>query len=295
MAPFYVRTTKIIKTFKTLFMTKKYITAPLPFQGQKRRFVNDFREALKHFNKAQVFVDLFGGSGLLSYIAKQERPDALIIYNDFDDYHIRIENISRTNILLTDIRNLISNYPVDKKISDHIKQQIIMRLEIEERKGYVDYITISSSLLFSMNYAINLHEMRKQTMYNVCRKSDYNAVGYLNGLEIVKFDYKELFEQYKDIPNVVFFVDPPYLSTDVSTYTSYWRLGEYLDVLNILKNNSFFYFTSNKSSILELCEWLENNLHAKNPFRGVIKRSTNNIPTRNASYNDIMLYKLVDS
>lgn len=275
-------------------MNKKYTTAPLPFQGQKRRFVKDFRTALKHFNRATVFVDLFGGSGLLSYVAKQERPDAEVIYNDFDDYHIRLENIGRTNTLLAAIRELIADYPPDKKLPDDIKGRIIKLIETEGETGFLDYITLSSSLLFSMNYATSLDEMQKQTMYNVCKKSNYDATNYLDGLKIVKSDYKELFERYKDIPNVVFFVDPPYLSTDVGTYTGYWRLGEYLDVLNILKNNSFFYFTSNKSSILELCEWMESSLHATNPFRGVIKRSANITLNNQASYNDIMLYKLAD-
>lgn len=275
-------------------MDKKYTTALLPFQGQKRRFVNDFRIALKHFNHASVFVDLFGGSGLLSYITKQERPDARVIYNDFDDYHIRIKNIPGTNVLLNDIRNILLEYPQGQKVTEHLKEKIINRLEIEQNNGFVDYITLSASLLFSMKYAVNLDEMKKQTMYNVCKKTDYNAERYLNGLEIVKYDYKKLFEQYKDTPNVVFFVDPPYLSTDVSTYTSYWKLGNYLDVLNVLKDTSFFYFTSNKSSILELCEWLEKNLNARNPFRGVIKRSANVVLNKTASYNDIMLYKLSD-
>ena len=61
----------------------------MPFMGQKRRFVSDFKEALKLFDNSKIFVDLFGGSGLLSYVTKQERPDARVIYNDFDDYHLR--------------------------------------------------------------------------------------------------------------------------------------------------------------------------------------------------------------
>lgn len=69
---------------------KIYNTAPLPFMGQKRRFVNQFREALREFSTATTFVDLFGGSGLLSHITARERPDARVIYNDFDDYHLRI-------------------------------------------------------------------------------------------------------------------------------------------------------------------------------------------------------------
>ena len=70
---------------------KNFTQAPLPFQGQKRRFLNDFKEALKDFKSTPLFVDLFGGSGLLSHTVKQLYPDADVIYNDFDDYHLRIE------------------------------------------------------------------------------------------------------------------------------------------------------------------------------------------------------------
>ncbi len=68
-------------------MSKNYIQAPLPFQGQKRRFYTEFKVALKQFSDCPMFVDLFGGSGLLSHWVKQQFPDATVIYNDFDCYH----------------------------------------------------------------------------------------------------------------------------------------------------------------------------------------------------------------
>ena len=84
-----------------------YNSAPLPFQGQKRRFIGEFRKALSQFPDAAVFVDLFGGSGLLSHVAKQERPEARVVYNDFDDFHLRLENIPKTNALLAKGRNFV--------------------------------------------------------------------------------------------------------------------------------------------------------------------------------------------
>ena len=33
-----------------------------------------------------TIVDVFGGSGLLSHTAKQLKPKATVIYNDFDGY-----------------------------------------------------------------------------------------------------------------------------------------------------------------------------------------------------------------
>ncbi|GAF05850.1 DNA adenine methylase [Saccharicrinis fermentans] len=270
---------------------KNYTSAPLPFMGQKRRFLTLFKSALNEFKTANTFIDLFGGSGLLSHTAKSVRPDAQVVYNDYDDYHTRLLHVDKTNRMLEHIRVLVKDCPPDKKIPNEIKQKVIDYIQNEEQKGFVDYITLSSSLLFSMNYSKSLKDLEKQTMYNCVRKSNYNVAGYLDGLHIVKYDYKELFNKYKGIDNVVFFVDPPYLSTEVGTYNNYWRLADYLDVLNTLKDTSYFYFTSDKSSIIELCDWLQKNLEANNPFDGAIKYEMPVKVNHNAGYTDIMLCK----
>lgn len=271
---------------------KIYTSAPLPFMGQKRRFTKLFKSALNEFPEATIFIDLFGGSGLLSHTTKQVRQEATVVYNDYDDYHLRLISLQNTNTMLEAIRQMVVGCKEDKKLPTEVKQSIIEYLVTQEQKyGYVDYITLSSSLLFSMNYAKDLITFEKQTFYNCVRKSNYDATGYLDGLHIVKNDYKELFEKYRKQSGVVFIVDPPYLSTEQGMYNNYWRLADYLDVLNVLKENSYFYFTSNKSSILELCQWLETNLSAINPFHNSTQKEMKVNVNHNASYTDIMLYK----
>ena len=70
---------------------KQYTQAPLPFQGQKRRFLRQFKEALDQFSSTATYVDLFGGSGLLSHTVKQYYPKSNVVYNDFDNYSERIK------------------------------------------------------------------------------------------------------------------------------------------------------------------------------------------------------------
>lgn len=270
---------------------KIYNSAPLPFMGQKRRFVNQFREALRDFSSATTFVDLFGGSGLLSHIAKHERPDARVIYNDFDDYHIRIENVERTNAILAEIREILAGIPRMKKVPAEAKDQIVALLGEREQAGFVDYITISSSILFSANYAIDLEMLRKCSLYNNIKLSPYACDSYLDGLEIVKYDYRELFNLYKNVPGVVFFVDPPYLSTDVGMYKCYWKLRDYLDVLRVIDGQPYIYFTSNKSHIIELIDWMQSNSIGGNPFVGATRREFNVSMNCDAKYTDIMLYR----
>jgi hypothetical protein len=104
-------------------------------------------------------------------------------------------------------------------------------------------------------------------------------------------DYRELFDRWKHIDGVVFLIDPPYLSTDCGTYGNYWKLANYLDVLQVLKGTNYFYFTSNKSNILELTDWIERNLGGENPFNGATKVEMNARMNHNAGYTDIMLWK----
>lgn len=273
-------------------MKKHYLSAPLPFVGQKRMFASEFINVLKQYPDDAIFVDLFGGSGLLSHITKCQKPNAEVIFNDFDNYRHRLENVHRTNKLLADLRTIIGNMPKHTCIKGDKRERIFERLEQEEQTyGYIDFVTISSSLLFSMKYKLSISEMKKEALYNNIRKSDYPiATDYLEGITIVSCDYKELFAQYKDKQNVVFLVDPPYLSTEVGTYNMYWKLSDYLDVLTVLSGHQFVYFTSNKSSILELCEWLGENQNLGNPFKNCSKAEFNATVNYNAHYTDMMLY-----
>lgn len=274
-----------------MLKNKIYTSAPLPFMGQKRRFLKDFKNALNEYPKNAIYVDLFGGSGLLAYTAKQVSPNSKVIYNDFDNYSQRIANIDKTNQLISDLREIVKDSPKDKKIIGIVRDKVLERVLQDDKKGYVDYITLSSSILFSMKYVQSFETLQKETFYNCVRQSNYTAVGYLDNLEIVSQDYKELFDKYKDLQDVVFLVDPPYLSTEAGTYKSYWKLKDYLDVLRVLENTNYFYFTSNKSSIIELCEWIETKTPMSNPFNGAKRYETTNAVNFQTSYTDIMLCK----
>lgn len=275
-------------------MRKQYLSAPLPFQGQKRMFVREYINVLQQFPDGTTFVDLFGGSGLLSHIAKCQKPHSTVVYNDFDGYRQRLEALPVTNALLAELRQIV-DVPRHKPILGEAKERVLSCVRKYERDyGYVDYITLSSSVLFSMKYKMNYEELSKETLYNNVRMTDYPPCpDYLDGLTITSCDYREVFECYKDVPGVVFLVDPPYLSTDAKTYSMYWKLSDYLDVLTVLAEHRFIYFTSNKSSIIELCDWMGRHPHIGNPFKKCERREFNAHMNHNASYTDIMLYTTV--
>lgn len=270
---------------------KIFTTAPLPFQGQKRKFLKQFKPALAQYSENATYVDLFGGIGLLSHTVKSIYPAARVIYNDFDNYRERLQNIDKTNQLIADLRVIITDVEDNKPITGIYRDKVLERVRQECKNGYVDFITLSSSILFSMKYVQSFEALEKETLYNTVRQSAYDANGYLDGIEVVTIDYKQLFAKYKDLPNVVFLVDPPYLSTDTGTYKNVWKLKDYLDVLQVLDGTNYFYFTSNKSSIIELCEWIETKTPMSNPFTGASTETMNASVTYSASYTDIMIYK----
>ncbi len=271
---------------------KKYNQSPLPFQGQKRRFIKLFREQIKQYSDDYVFLDLFGGSGLLSHNVKYVFPKAKVIYNDFDNFKQRLNSIKNTNKILAELRGVLKNYPRETKITGERKDAILSILNDADREGYVDYITLSVNLKYSMSYGTRLEDFLNDTLYNNVRLSDYNADGYLDGVRIVSMDYKQLYNEYKDAEKVVLLVDPPYLSTDVSTYSGkYWKLIDYLDVVNVLQNKNYFYFTSNKSQIVELCEWIGSVSPVANPFHGAVENRLNAKLTKGVQYTDIMYHR----
>lgn len=271
---------------------QKFNSAPLPFQGQKRNFLRIYRELLSTLPDDAIFVDLFGGSGLLSHTTRALKPHATVVYNDFDNYRARIAAIPTTNALLGRIRPILAEVPRNARLPEAVRTEVLEVLRKAEAEGFVDYITLSSSLLFSSKYATSLAEISREQFYNNVRRTDYDAAGYLDGLTIASNDYREVFNQYKNDPRAIFLLDPPYLSTDTTTYTMSWTLSDYLDVLTLLQGHRFVYFTSDKSHIIELCDWMGKNPALGNPFANAVRHEHATTLNHNAGYTDIMLAKV---
>ena len=104
-------------------MKKIYSSAPLPFVGQKRNFAKEFKKVLRQFPDGTTFVDLFGGSGLLSHITKHEKPNSKVVYNDFDGYRLRLKHIPQTNKLLAELRIIVRDFPKHKAIIGEARER----------------------------------------------------------------------------------------------------------------------------------------------------------------------------
>lgn len=70
-----------------------------------------------------------------------------------------------------------------------------------------------------------------------------------------------------------------------------WTLRDYLRVLNCLRASQFAFFTSEKSSLIELLEWLEDKFSYNNPLKKANECRIRTTVNGTAGYEDIMLLK----
>ena len=262
--------------------------------GQKRYFLRDFTEVLeKMAGKIDTVVDLFGGSGLLSHTAKHVLPDCRVVYNDFDRYNRRLAAVDDTNAILTAIKERLTGLEPNKRLTDAQRADVLAIVEeAQNRLGWVDILTIGRSVLFSGKWVTSLEDLRKRTMYNRVRPGGYECAGYLDGLEVVHMDYRELFERERGNSRALFVLDPPYLTTECGMYENYWKLTDYLNVLRLLRGTKYIYFTSDKSQIVELCQWLADEYQEEAPMWGAEVRQRTNTLNYQAKFNDMMITKL---
>lgn len=231
-----------------------YNAAPLPFQGQKRNFIKHFRELIKDEFRAHrngVFIDAFGGSGLLSHNIKQIYPNARVIYNDYDNYSERLANIEATNEILQSINPVTKKYKKDERVSEEDREKIIKIIDEYIKKGYfIDWLTLSSRLLFGGKYCHNESELKKEKTFFITSQNTplYQANDYLKCVEIIRKDAMELIKEFEN-EDVVLILDPPYLQTNKAGYKCFWGLRDFLKLIRLVRE-PFIFFSSENSDIL---------------------------------------------
>lgn len=229
--------------------------APLPFLGQKRLFVSLFTKIIKSLCLKQdvIFVDLFGGSGLLSNNVKAVYQNNMVIWNDYDNYQNRLNNIELTNKILNEIKQSIGKYKKEEKINNDDKEKIkniLSKYVKEHSEDKIDFITISTNLRFSGRYHHNLDDLMKECFYyRMC--NEYISINYLKGVDRVSKDFKLLLNDYEN-KNAFYIIDPPYLNTHTEAYRSSGGSSDLFYLIGRIKNKPFIFFECNLSLIENL-------------------------------------------
>ena len=276
---------------------KTFKQAPLPFIGQKRMFLKHVEIVLnKHIDgegKGWTIVDVFGGSGLLSHTAKQLKPKATVIYNDFDGYAERLNHIDDINRL----RQIIFNYlhgiiPKNGRLSKEIKAEIINK--INDFKGYKDLNCLASWLLFSGQQVGSIEALFAKDFWHCVRQSDYpTAEGYLDGIEVISESFHKLIPRYQNQEKVLLLLDPPYLCTRQESYkqATYFDLIDFLRLINLTKP-PYIFFSSTKSEFIRYLDYIQesktDNWESFDGYERIVVKAS---ASKDGIYEDNMIYK----
>lgn len=232
--------------------------APLPFIGQKRMFLKHFAKVLNdnilNDGAGWTIVDAFGGSGLLSHVAKHLKPSARVIYNDFDGDAERLQHIDEINQLRRILADLLAGQPRQKRLEPVIRRKVIDA--IEAFNGYKDPHILCAWLLFSGQQVRSVDELYRHGFYNCIRQSDYdNADGYLDGIEVVNISFYQLLPKFQHDNKVIFVLDPPYLCTHQAAYKqqTYFDLIDFLRLIHLTRP-PYIFFSSTKSEFVRFVE-----------------------------------------
>ncbi len=190
------------------------------------------------------------------------------------------------------MRPIVANHPKGTRINE-VKTTILEVLRQYPHEA-LDYITLSANLLFSGKYATSLEALAKDGFYAKVSQTPYNADGYLAGVERRQTDYRNLIAEFEYTPNTVFILDPPYLSTDISSYRGAqdWKLKDYLHIvkaLNVMPR--YIYFGSNKGQLLDLFDFLANEYNLPSPFNNTTRVTVSTSVNYSSPYEDLMIYK----
>lgn len=239
--------------------------APLPFLGQKRRFLKEIEHIFKvyhaFYNDFKV-IDVFGGSGIVSRTIKDALPFNDVIYNDFDGYQNRIKNIRKTVDIWHRLSEALIGKDFEKKIDG--KAYDCIHYIIQSLPDDTDWITISSWLLFSGNYLATKQEFlsifaKNVNIYKNLTKIPPNCEAvdkYLDGLELKSLDFRRMLELYRN-EDAIYVLDPPYIQTMVDGYKHQsFSLIDFLDMIFELNNQNkpFIIFGSDKSEMIAIID-----------------------------------------
>lgn len=272
-----------------------YKKSPLPFQGQKTGWFKEFQNMLESFPDCTTIVDVFGGSGLLAHWARRLRPAAAVVWNDYDNFRERLSHIPETNILISKLRTVLDSsgfkfklkYKVPSNLHEAFKK--ILREHFEEF-GFLDCITVSSSILFSGRYFKTLQEFEENKDFWVNSFLSPHPIpeDYLKGLTVVQKDWRAFFND-PDLDNdrTLFLLDPPYFFTNGYAYDGALSYQDQSDLLDLMGKRNYCYFTNSNSAIV---------LHIKE-FEGATRITKKRNPASNTQskvkVDEFMVYRRI--
>lgn len=161
---------------------------------------------------------------------------------------------------------LLGGIPREGSVKRYPEQFNRLLKYLEALPEDTDWITLGTWLLFSGKYSVSKRDLItkiKQSCWNNLIKNPLCKGSYLNGVERVSGDWRDILSMYGYLNDVCLIVDPPYLYTDNDGYCKDITAQDTLDLFEVtLRNNSFMLFTTGRLDIVDLIMRLDKNMAA---------------------------------
>ena len=148
--------------------------------------------------------------------------------------------------------------------------------------------------IFSGQQVASLDELYSKDFWHCIRQSDYpEAIGYLDGIEVIRESFHVLLPKFKDNPRALFILDPPYLCTRQESYkqATYFDLIDFLRLINLTRP-PYIFFSSTKSEFIRFIEYTqEQRVDNWESFAGAKRIVVNASTSYSGKYEDNLIYK----
>lgn len=159
----------------------------------------------------KYFIEPFGGSGIVSLYIREKYPEIKVIYNDINPYMIKLFSdikILEISQIEEEFNAIIHTFDTYKRINDSIPNITSAQ--------YIYLVQNCFRGFFGskMPNTDSKKNLKKKTKY------DFDNMKYIKTLisenfEILNIPANDLIEKYKENKDVLFYLDPPYISKGI--------------------------------------------------------------------------------
>lgn len=244
-----------------------YKRPPLPFRGNKKRWLDYLiKYFIRNHDKFEdyTFIDVFGGSGIISQAIAKLYPNNRVIYNDYDNYTslLKPSSINKLNELRQKIYEIANKYEHNTPINDNDSLKI-NRLIIKYYPNFDENEKLKDVFSSWLIYDGNGFTLQRK-YYNKVLKNDFEVPNdYLPDNVIIEhLDYKDLINKYKPILNKsILILDPPYYYTPKVFYnTNNWNKDDTSLLIKLCIKYKCILFESDKKFMVKLIKDIKPNI-----------------------------------
>lgn len=210
------------------------IKAPFAWAGSKAR---SLQHVLPHLPYRRVFVDVFGGSGSVTL---GRRPSKLDVYNDAFSGVTDFYRCVKDDVLLAELIAWLKINIHSRELFNIYKSEWKNTADIVERAGKWYYMVVMSFGSLGRNFG-------RSTSSNVslAKKLQNNLDLFwpvhhrFKDVQVENSDFEQCIKDY-DSHDTVFYLDPPYMYSDVGIYEEAWNLEKHKRLLQVVFSTEGF-------------------------------------------------------